>query len=141
MIYNLTRFILAQNDSYDKALAEIKNGKKRSHWMWFIFPQIAGLGKSDTARFYAIKSKKEAEAYLHNEVLRKRLLAISKELLTINGKSATDIFGYPDNLKLWSSMTLFSIIENTDPVFQLILDKFFDGMNDENTLTILRETE
>jgi uncharacterized protein (DUF1810 family) len=134
---NLQRFIDAQENQFESALSEVKNGRKRSHWMWYTFPQIQGLGFSETSRFYAIKDSKEAEQYLRHPVLGSRLSLICKELLKLESDSATRIFGYPDDLKLRSSMTLFASLPETDPVFQSVLDKFFKGIKDENTLRIL----
>jgi uncharacterized protein (DUF1810 family) len=134
---DLVRFLEAQNHVYLKALDEIKSGQKRSHWMWYIFPQIKGLGSSENARFFGIKSLDEATAYLQHPILGKHLKEITKALLTIEGKSASDIFGYPDDLKLHSSMTLFSKVENADPVFNEVLKKYFNGVLDQGTLKIL----
>jgi uncharacterized protein (DUF1810 family) len=134
---DLVRFLEAQNHVYLKALDEIKNGQKRSHWMWYIFPQIKGLGSSENARFFGIKSLDEATAYVQHPILGKHLIEITKALLTIEGKSASDIFGYPDDLKLHSSMTLFSKVENADPVFNEVLKKYFNGVLDQGTLKIL----
>jgi len=134
---NLNRFLEAQKTDYSSALSEIKNGKKRSHWMWYIFPQIHGLGFSETSKFYAIKNIQEAEDFLNDPVLGKRLVAICEELLKQKTSNATQIFGSPDDVKLRSSLTLFSSLKNADPVFQKVLDKFFDGEKDENTLQIL----
>lgn len=134
----LNRFIEAQEKTYPDAFHEIERGKKTSHWMWFIFPQISGLGHSETARFYAIKDRKEAELYLKHPVLGKRLIAISKLLLRFNGTSAYEIFGKPDDLKLRSCMTLFNALNDTDPVFQAVIDQYFDGKGDENTLKIIQ---
>src|SRR5690348_3268527 len=108
--FDLDRFVRAQEEVYCRALSEITLGRKRSHWMWFIFPQIDGLGCSSTAKFYAIKSKDEAKAYLNHPRLGKRLNECAEALLKIKGKSATEIFGYPDDLKLRSSMTLFASV-------------------------------
>jgi uncharacterized protein (DUF1810 family) len=135
---NLERFIEAHEHSYEVALAEIKSGKKRSHWMWYIFPQIKGLGHSSTAQYYAIQSRAEAEAYMNHPVLYKRLLEISEELLKLDSNDAGEIFGYPDNLKLKSSMTLFYLISNND-VFKRVLDKFFDGELDKRTVELLKD--
>lgn len=135
----LTRFLDAQETDYNRALAEIKNGRKQSHWMWYIFPQISGLGFSETARFYAIENLQEAQAYLEHPVLGKRLVEIANALLRIDGKTATQILGSPDDLKLRSSMTLFSLINNTDPVFQAVLDKFFAGQADSKTLLLVKD--
>ena len=131
---DLSRFMEAQGHSYEVALAEIKRGKKQSHWMWYIFPQIQGLGQSEISRFYAIKDKDEAAAYLKHPVLGARLVEICNALLKLPSNSAHEIFGSPDDLKLKSSMTLFSALENTNPVFQAVLNKFFSGEPDFNTL-------
>ena len=133
---NLKRFITAQEASYPIALAEIKNGKKRSHWMWYIFPQIQGLGYSETSRFYAIKDMHEAEAFLQHPVLGSRLVEICNALLGVEGNDAHTIFGSPDDVKLKSSMTLFASL-HTDPVFDLVLQKFFNGKKDDRTLQII----
>ncbi|QQL49130.1 DUF1810 domain-containing protein [Mucilaginibacter ginkgonis] len=132
--YDLNGFLKAQAGDYATALAEIKAGRKRSHWMWYIFPQIAGLGHSDMAKHYAIQNLSEAEAYLHHPTLGPRLIEISKALLDLPGSNATAILGTPDDMKLHSSMTLFSLLKNTDPVFQRVLDKFFNGEKDEQTV-------
>jgi uncharacterized protein (DUF1810 family) len=134
---NLQRFIDAQQRDYDTALAEIKQGKKRSHWMWYIFPQIQGLGFSETSRYYAITNKEEGISYLKHPVLGTRLIQICHALLQISDKNATNIFGYPDDLKLKSSMTLFASLPDADPVFQAVLNKFFNKEKDEKTLRIL----
>ena len=134
---NLTRFLDAQKGDYEIALKEIKKGKKTSHWMWYIFPQINGLGFSDTSKFYAIKNKDEATEYLHHDILGKRLIEISTELLKLNTSNAIDVFGHVDNLKLKSSMTLFASVVNADNVFQQVLDKFYHGERDKVTLNIL----
>jgi len=134
---SLDRFIEAQETDYQVALSEVKNGKKQSHWMWYIFPQIEGLGHSETSKLYAIKDLKEAEDFLQHPVVGKRLIEISNELLKLDNDDANDIFGSPDDLKLQSSMTLFSSLTNTHPVFQLILEKFFKGARDEKTLQLI----
>ena len=133
---NLQRFLDAQSSSYQNALAEIKNGRKRSHWMWFIFPQIQGLGLSETARFYAIADAQEAKEYLAHPVLSARLLEICQALLGLASADAHAIFGSPDDLKLKSSMTLFAAA-GSSPVFQQVLDKFYHGAPDDKTLRIL----
>lgn len=138
--FDLTRFLEAQNQTYLKALAEIKNGRKQSHWMWFIFPQLKGLGHSSTAHFYGIEDLAEAEAYLKHPVLGKHLIEISQELLKYN-RSAFEIFGSPDDLKLRSSMTLFSQIENADQVFDEVLQKYFDGQPDLKTIQLLKNND
>ena len=121
------------------SLAEIKNGKKQSHWMWYIFPQIHGLGISETSRYYAIKNRQEAAEYLNDPVLGKRLINICNELLNQGNNNAHKIFGSPDDIKLHSSMTLFSSLPNADPVFAKVLDQFFEGKKDEKTLQIIRQ--
>ncbi len=132
--YNLKRFIDAQENAYAAALSEIRNGRKQSHWMWFVFPQIAGLGFSATSKLYAIKNIEEAAAYLQHPVLGKRLIDISKELLKVENNNVHSVFGSPDDIKLQSSMTLFSSVRNSDTVFDLVLEKFFKGVKDPNTL-------
>ena len=134
---DLERFIKAQEGSYETALSEIKNGKKISHWMWYIFPQLKGLGRSSTAVFYGINGFEEAEAYLKHPVLGNRLIEISNELLELPGDDAHKIFGSPDDMKLRSSMTLFSLLPNRDSVFDLVLQKFFRGEKDKRTIDIL----
>lgn len=134
---NLNRFLDAQKPSYQTALTEIKNGRKRSHWMWYIFPQIQGLGYSETAKFYAIKDVSEAEAYLKHPVLGSRLIEISQVAAQLTSSNANSIFGSPDDMKLKSSMTLFAALNDTDPVFQSVLDKFFGGKKDAQTLQII----
>lgn len=128
----------AQEGSYEIALNEIKHGRKRSHWMWYIFPQIKGLGYSSTAQYYAIQDKKEAENYLKHPVLSKRLMEISEELLRLDSNNASEVFGYPDDMKLKSSMTLFSLVSEQE-IFEKVLDKFFDGKIDGKTVEILKE--
>lgn len=136
---DLQRFISAQEKDYTIALGEIKNGRKKSHWMWYIFPQIRGLGFSETSKFYAIKDKNEAEEYLTDPLLGSRLIEISNALLSLTTDNAGEIFGNPDDLKLRSSMTLFASVKNDNPVFQSVLDKFFKGEKDKKTLELLRE--
>jgi uncharacterized protein (DUF1810 family) len=133
----LKKFLDAQNQVYLKALSEIKEGKKNSHWMWYIFPQIKGLGSSETAKFYAITDLEEAAAYLSHPVLGKHLIEIAEEVLNLNGKTATQIFGTPDDMKLRSCMTLFANVENANSVFQKVLAKYFNGLPDELTLQLL----
>ena len=134
--YTLNRFLTAQERSYDAALAEIKAGRKRTHWMWYIFPQIAGLGMSSTAQYYSIQDRLEAEEYMAHPVLGARLLEISRALLTLDSSDATAVMGYPDDLKLRSCMTLFAQVSD-DPVFEAVLDKFFGGRPDSRTLALL----
>lgn len=134
---NLQRFLDAQKSDYQNALSEIKNGRKRSHWMWYIFPQIHGLGYSETARFYAIKDRAEAAAYLQHPELGSRLIEICQELVKLPSTDANSIFGSPDDLKLKSSMTLFDAL-NVNPVFKQVLDKFYKGAKDDKTLQLLK---
>ena len=138
MKINLERFITAQEKDYAIALAEIKNGRKRSHWMWYIFPQVQGLGFSTTSVYYAIKDIREAEAFLKHPVLGERLIQICNALLELPANVANKIFGNPDDMKLKSSMTLFSEIPGTDPVFNSVLNKFFNGSKDNKTIEILK---
>lgn len=134
----IQRFIEAQKRSYDTALEEIKRGKKRSHWMWYIFPQMKGLGHSSTAQYYGIEDRKEAEEYLAHPILGSRLLEISKELLKLESNDPRAVMGEPDNWKLKSCMTLFEMVSN-EPVFGEVLDKFFGGERDKVTVEMLRE--
>lgn len=133
----LKRFLDAQSGDYDRALGEIKNGKKQSHWMWYIFPQLAGLGVSETAKFYALHNLDEARAYLAHPILGSKLIEISQAILTIQGKTANQILGSPDDLKLHSCMTLFSRVEPANPVFDVVLDRYFSGVPDPRTLALL----
>ncbi|KIC00644.1 calpastatin [Flavobacterium sp. JRM] len=134
---DLIRFLEAQNQLYLTALSEIKKGKKETHWMWFIFPQITGLGTSDTANFYAITDLKEATEFAAHPILGKHLVEISELLLTFKMKSAESLLGELDARKLRSSMTLFSLVENCNPIFQEILNAFFSGEQDPRTLSII----
>ena len=134
---NLERFINAQENDYDNALTEIVQGRKRSHWMWYIFPQVQSLGFSETSKFYAIKNLDEAMDYLKHPILGERLIRICNALIKNPGNDAHKIFGSPDDTKLKSSMTLFAELPGTDPVFQSVLDKFFNGTKDNKTIEIL----
>ena len=135
---SLEQFVKAQEGSYEIALKEIKQGRKRSHWMWYIFPQIKGLGYSSTVQYYAIQDKKEAENYLKHPILSKRLVEISEELLKIDNDNASEVFGYPDDMKLKSSMTLFYLVSEK-VVFKRVLEKFFCNELDKRTVEILKE--
>jgi uncharacterized protein (DUF1810 family) len=130
--YDLERFVAAQNhyDTYEQALGELRGGAKVRHWMWFVFPQIAGLGASPTSQRYAITSLDEARAYLRHEVLGPRLRQCAAVLVETSGRSAVEIFGATDAMKLRSSMTLFRHAAPDEPLFQKVLDKYFDGMPD-----------
>lgn len=133
----LERFLKAQEIHYETALREIRAGRKRSHWMWFIFPQIAGLGRSSAAQYYAIRDLEEAKAYLEDAVLGENLLLISQALLEVDSDDAEAVMGWPDHLKLWSSMTLFALAKPDCLVFQKVLDKFYGGKKDAKTMELL----
>jgi uncharacterized protein (DUF1810 family) len=133
----LQRFLDAQAVNYQDALAEIKSGRKQTHWMWYVFPQIQGLGFSETAKFYALKDAREAAEFLAEPVLGRRLLEISQALLGLASNDAHSILGSPDDVKLQSSMTLFATLPGADAIFQRVLDKFYGGIQDEKTLRIL----
>lgn len=137
--FALDRFINAQQGVYDRALAEIKNGRKQTHWMWYIFPQLKGLGQSETSKYYAIKSQEEALAYLNHSVLGSRLRESAAAVLTVKERTVSEIFGYPDDLKLKSSMTLFSRVPSDPAVFIRVLDKYFQGEPDAKTLQLLEK--
>jgi uncharacterized protein (DUF1810 family) len=134
--FNLDRFVAAQANSYDAALAEIARGAKRSHWMWYIFPQLAGLGRSEMAQFYAISSIDEARAYLAHPLLGRRLIACVAALQDLTGTTAEAVFGSVDAMKLRSSLTLFSVA-GSDPMFAAALDRWFGEFRDEATLRLL----
>ncbi len=137
--FDLERFVRAQESTYATALAELRRGRKQTHWMWFIFPQLAGLGSSWTAQRYAIRSEDEARAYLDHPLLGARLRECAQQLVALDGRTAWDIFGSPDDLKLRSSMTLFAHVTDERPsVFQQVLDKYYGGQPDERTLELLR---
>jgi uncharacterized protein (DUF1810 family) len=135
--HDLSRFVIAQADDYERALAEIKSGRKRSHWMWYIFPQIEGLGFSSMSRRYSIKSLDEARAFLDHPVLGHRLVECAEAAVSVEGRSAYDIFGSPDDMKLKSCATLFAKATPPDSVFARLLDKFFEGERDGKTLRLL----
>ena len=136
--HDLNRFVEAQEGVYEQALAEIRGGRKRSHWMWFVFPQIDGLGSSPTARRYAIKGRAEAEAYLTHPVLVPRLVACAEAAAAVpEPASALDVFGSPDDLKLRSSATLFACVSPDGSVFDRVLGRYFRGERDAATLRLL----
>lgn len=135
--FDLARFISAQQDSYDLALSEVRNGHKLSHWMWYIFPQLRGLGFSSTSQLYGITGEPEARAYLAHTVLGPRLIAICEAALAVDGRSATEIFGKPDDMKLRSCATLFAQVSNAKSVFHKIITKYFDGQADRKTIQLL----
>ena len=136
MASDLSRFVKAQEHDYAQALREIRAGRKRSHWMWYIFPQIQGLGFSSTAQYYAIRDLNETKDYLAHPVLGARLKEISEALLELDGLSAHEIFGYPDDLKLRSCMTLFRMADLNCKVFEQVLEKYYDGEPDRRTVEL-----
>lgn len=137
MSNSINRFIEAQERDFEIALLEIQSGKKRSHWMWYIFPQIKGLGISAAAEYYGINGIWEGKAYLNDNYLKNNLLKICNALLQIESNNANEVMGYPDNLKLKSSMTLFNYIDPSEKVFKEVLNKFYNGEIDNRTLEII----
>ena len=135
--HDLSRFVRAQADDYGRALAELRDGRKRSHWMWYVFPQFVGLGSSPTSRLYAIKSVAEAEAYLSHPVLGPRLAECAEAVVGLEGLSAADVFGSPDDRKLMSCATLFACASPAGSVFERLLDKYYQGRRDEATLRLV----
>ncbi len=138
--FHLNRFIESQQTTYAQALKEIKNGRKQSHWMWFIFPQLKGLGRSHFAEFYGIENLKEADEYLNHPILGPRLIEISTSVLDSDIRSARELFGVPDDMKLQSSMTLFSQPDNAPEIFTQVLLKYFSGQPDIKTLEKLNQS-
>jgi uncharacterized protein (DUF1810 family) len=135
--FDLQRFVEAQEPVFDVVLRELRNGAKRSHWIWFVFPQLRGLGHSPTAERYGISSLEEARAYLAHPVLGPRLRECARLVARIDGRSADDIFGWPDNLKVRSSMTLFARATDESAEFRAVLDKFYNGEDDPATIELL----
>jgi uncharacterized protein (DUF1810 family) len=135
--YNLSRFVQAQEQTYDQALAELNAGRKRSHWMWYVFPQLDGLGSSPITKRYSLKSEAEARAYLDHPVLGQRLVECAEAILRVEGKSAREILGSPDDLKLKSCATLFARVSPPGSVFEQTLEKFYSGEPDAATLGLL----
>lgn len=133
----LKRFLDAQNQVYLRALNEITNGQKMTHWMWYVFPQLRGLGSSETSNAYGIADIEEACLYMQHPILGTHLIAISNALMAINGKTAEEIFGHIDALKLRSCMTLFANVQMANPIFEKVLDKFFGGIPDKRTLEMI----
>lgn len=136
-VYNFQRFLEAQNPVFEQVLAELHAGSKQSHWMWFIFPQMRGLGSSAMAARFAIGSAEEARAYLAHPVLGERLRTCTSAVLGVQGRDADQIFGFPDNLKFHSSVTLFAAVAENDRMFSQALEKYFSGRPDAKTLTLL----
>ena len=135
--YDLSRFLRAQEADYEQVVSEIRSGRKRSHWMWYVFPQIDGLGFSLLSKRYSIKSLEEARAYLAHPVLGPRLLECAEAVVSIEGRSATEVFGPPDDLKLRSCATLFACAAPPDSVFDRLLEKYYRGLRDDKTLQLL----
>jgi uncharacterized protein (DUF1810 family) len=138
--FNLNRFLQAQENDYERALSEIRSGQKRTHWMWYIFPQLEGLAFSSTAKHYSIKSIPEARAYLNHPVLGPRLLECSEAVVQIKGRSANEIFGSPDDLKLRSCATLFEYVSPSGSVFKQLIEEYYGGERDHKTLALLDTT-
>jgi uncharacterized protein (DUF1810 family) len=136
--FNLERFVDAQASSYDQVCQELRAGHKQSHWIWFIFPQMRGLGHSELAHHFGIASRQEAEAYLAHPVLGARLRECTGLVNEVVGRTVDQIFGYPDNLKFHSSISLFASVAPEEPVFQQALQKYFGGELDPNTVALLR---
>jgi len=135
--YNLGRFIEAQLATYEGAMLELTRGRKDSHWIWYIFPQIEGLGRSDTAKFYAIKSLEEGRAYLEHPILGPRLIKACEILLSLKDASMDEVMGFPNDLKLLSSMTLFEALSDSNSIFTKIIELYFDDERDETSLEII----
>ena len=135
--YNLSRFLEAQMVTYEGAMLELVRGRKESHWIWYIFPQIEGLGRSDKAKLYSIKSLKEGKAYLEHLVLGPRIIHACEVLLNLKDKSMVEVMGFPDNLKLLSSMTLFEAVSDANSIFTEIIEVYFDGERDKSSLEII----
>jgi uncharacterized protein (DUF1810 family) len=135
--FDLSRFVRAQEEAYSRALVELERGRKRSHWMWYIFPQLDGLALSSTSRYYAIRSLEEARAYLAHPTLGPRLVRCAEVVVSLEGESATEIFGSPDDLKLRSSATLFAAVSPAGSVFHRLLDKYYQGARDGRSLQLL----
>jgi len=135
--HNLSRFVLAQEDAYTQALSEIRDGRKRTHWMWYVFPQFDGLGSTPTSKRYSIKSIAEAKAYLDHPILGPRLIECVEATLAVDGRSALEIFGSPDDLKLRSCATLFACVSPAGSAFDRLLAKYFQGVRDDRTLELV----
>lgn len=139
--HDIERFVAAQAPLYARALVELRTGRKRSHWMWFIFPQLAGLGRSPTAVRFAVRNREEAEDYLEHPLLGARLRECTEAMLGLESRSLTEILGFPDDLKFRSCMTLFASLSPPDSLFHRALDRFCDGLPDPRTLELLGELE
>jgi uncharacterized protein (DUF1810 family) len=141
MAQKFEKFEKAHQQDFKTALAEIKAGKKISHWMWYIFPQLKGLGFSETSRYYALENLDEAQDFLNHPVLGNNLVLISTELLNLKTNDARSVFGSPDDMKLHSSMTLFSLLQNSNPIFKKVLDQYFSGKLHQRTVELLSENK
>jgi uncharacterized protein (DUF1810 family) len=139
--YELERFVVAQESVYARVLAELRSGSKRTHWMWYVFPQIDGLGHSDTSRYYAIRNRQEAGAYLRHPLLGARLVECVETVMSVPGRSASEIFGYPDDMKFHASLTLFVCEAGGDSVFARAIDRFFGGQRHALTLRLLGDED
>ena len=136
--YNLNRFLEAQITTYEGAMLELARGRKESHWIWYVFPQIEGLGRSDTAKLYSIKSLEEGRAYLEHPVLGQRLIEACEIILSLKDVSMDEVMGFPDDLKLLSSMTLFEAVSEPNSIFTKIIEIYFDDERDEASLEIIK---
>ena len=136
--YNLSRFLEAQMVTYDSAMLELARGSKKSHWIWYIFPQIEGLGISDTAKLYSIKSLEEGRAYLEHPVLGPRLVEACEILLSLKEASMDEVMGFPDDLKLLSSMTLFEVVSDSNSIFTKMIEFYYEGRRDKASLDIIK---
>ena len=136
--YNLNRFIEAQMTTYEGAMLELARGRKESHWVWYIFPQIKGLGRSDTAKLYSIKSLEEGRVYLEHPVLGPRLVEACEILLSLKEASMDEVMGFPDDLKLLSSMTLFEVVSDSNSIFTKMIEFYYEGRRDKASLDIIK---
>ena len=136
--YNLSRFLEAQMVNYEGAMLELARGSKKSHWIWYIFPQIEGLGRSDTAKLYSIKSLEEGRAYLEHPVLGPRLVEACEILLSLKEASMDEVMGFPDDLKLLSSMTLFEVVSDSNSIFTKMIEFYYEGRRDKASLEIIK---
>ena len=136
--FNLNRFVEAQTNSYEAAMNELSQGKKMGHWIWYIFPQIEGLGSTDMTKLYSIKSTQEASAYLEHPLLGKRLVESCEILLSLNATSISEVMGFPDDLKLRSSMTLFEYVSLPNSIFSKVLIRYFDNELDETSIKLIK---
>ena len=138
--FNLNRFVEVQTNSYEAAMNELSQGKKMGHWIWYIFPQIEGLGSTDMTKLYSIKSTQEASAYLEHPLLGKRLVESCEILLSLDATSISEVMGFPDDLKLRSSMTLFEYVSKPNSIFRKLLIRYFDNELDETSIKLIKAT-